>query len=462
MLFSGIPFLYYFLPCVLLLYALAPKKGKNLVLLIASLFFYAWGEPRYLLLMLFSIVLGFCHGLLIAQYRGRRLGKAFLASSVVLSLLILGVFKYADFFVHTFNSVFGLSIPLLKLALPIGISFYTFQILSYTIDVYRGLEAERSILRFATYVSFFPQLIAGPIVRYTEVSEALASRKHSLAMTAEGIGRFICGLSKKVLLADRLAEICSAFRGASEKSVLFFWLYGIAFVLEVYFDFSGYSDMAVGLGRIFGFHFPENFHYPYIANSITEFWRRWHMTLSGWFRDYVYIPLGGNRVKKFRWYWNILVVWALTGLWHGADWNFVLWGLLYAVLLVNEKLWLGKVLEKAPGFVRSAYVLFFVLTGFVLFNADGLAGAMHDLRGLFGGYPLWNIESLYQLRSHLLLLLIACLGATPLPKRLYAWCKARAGSLMGILQPLAAAALLLTVTAFLVDGSFSPFLYFRF
>jgi len=463
MLFSSIPFLYYFLPAVMLLYCLARGPWKNGVLLLGSLFFYAWGEPRYVLLMLASILLGYGHGLLIGRYRGKRLGKIFLGSSVISSLLILGLFKYADFFIVSFNQVFGLGMPLLRISLPIGISFYTFQILSYTIDVYRGTEAQKNLLHFAAYVSLFPQLIAGPIVRYTDVERDLQSREHSLEKVAEGSARFLVGLGKKVLIADRLAELVSAFRASAEPSVLLYWLYALAFTLEIYFDFSGYSDMGIGLGRIFGFTFPENFNYPYISKSITEFWRRWHMSLGSWFRDYVYIPLGGNRVGRLRWYLNIFVVWALTGLWHGADWNFVLWGLLYAVLLVNEKLWLKKQLERMPAVFQHAYVLFFVILGFVLFNGNGLSGTVEDLRGLFGGgYPLWNGESLYRLRSYGPLLLFSILGASPLPKALYRKFGEKIGKSMDFLEALLGACLLLSVTAFLVDGSFSPFLYFRF
>ena len=336
MLFSSIPFLYYFLPGVILLYFAVPKCLKNSVILFASLFFYAWGEPEYLIFMLISITQGYIFGILIEKYHQRKWSKLFLATSVLISLGLLGYCKYADFFIRNFNAATGLSIPLLKIALPIGISFYTFQILSYVIDVYRGdTEAQKNYINLAAYIAMFPQLIAGPIVRYTDIAGQLENRKHSIDDIAIGIRRFLMGLSKKILIANILGELVSIYKASQEKSVLFLWLYAVAYMLHVYFDFSGYSDMAIGLGRVFGFHFPENFNYPYISGSITEFWRRWHMSLGTWFRDYLYIPLGGNRGSRFRWLFNIFIVWMATGFWHGAEWNFVLWGILFAVLLIN-------------------------------------------------------------------------------------------------------------------------------
>ena len=315
MLFSSIPFLYYFLPCAVLLYFLAPKRLKNTVLLLLSLFFYGWGEPRYLVFMAASIVQGYVFGRLIGKYRGRRPAKVFLAASVLFSLSLLGYCKYADFFIANFNAVTGLSVPLLQIALPIGISFYTFQILSYAADVYRGVPAQKNFIRLAVYIAMFPQLVAGPIVRYADIEPQLAERVHTLEGAAAGVRRFIFGLSKKVLLANVLGALVEAFKASEEKSVLYFWLYAAAYTLQVYFDFSGYSDMAIGLGRIFGFRFAENFDHPYAARSITAFWRRWHISLGTWFRDYLYIPLGGNRVSRPRWLLNILVVWIATGLW---------------------------------------------------------------------------------------------------------------------------------------------------
>ena len=466
MLFSSIPFLYYFLPCVLLLYLLAPKKLKNAVLLLASLVFYAWGEPIYVLLMVASIVAGYVLGLLIEKFRTKPLGKLFLIVSVVISLGLLGYFKYADFFVANFNAVFGLSVPLLKIALPIGISFYTFQLLSYTIDVYRGsVAAQRNFITLAAYIAMFPQLIAGPIVRYSDVAAQLTSRTHSFEKIALGIRRFILGLAKKILIANALGELCDIFRASGDKSVLFYWLYAVAFTLHIYFDFSGYSDMAIGLGKIFGFDFPENFRYPYISASITEFWRRWHISLGSWFRDYVYIPLGGNRVGKAKWLRNILVVWLLTGFWHGAAWNFIVWGLMFAVLLVIEKLWLQKPLQKSK-VLKHCYVLFFVILSFVIFNAADMKQAFSDLGAMFGAgeLPFYCAEWSYYLRSYGVILALAVVGATPLPQKLIAAVRHNktGDKLLSLAEPPILAALLLVMTAYLVDGSFNPFLYFRF
>jgi alginate O-acetyltransferase complex protein AlgI len=465
-LFSSIPFLYYFLPVTLLLYALMPRRGKNALLLLASLFFYAWGEQALVLLFAASILLGWGLGLLIQRYQGRRLATALLWLSVGVNLAFLGYFKYADFFLSNLNALLGTELPLLGIALPIGISFYTFQILSYTVDVYRGtVPAQRNLIDFATYVSFFPQLIAGPIVRYADIRTQLRQRTHSLTKTAEGIRRFLLGLGKKVLIANVMGDLCQTFRATSDPSVLFYWLYAVAFFFQIYFDFSGYSDMAIGLGKVFGFELMENFRYPYCATSITEFWRRWHISLGTWFRDYVYIPLGGNRRGALCQLRNILVVWLLTGLWHGAAWNFVLWGLLFALLLLMEKNGLKRCLDRHPA-LGHAYVLLAVLLGFVLFNAADLAQAASDLGGLFafGRLPLTSVEACYVLRSYAVPLLVAAVGATPLPKR---WMetlgRTRWGSaLLTVAEPVALTLLLVTATAYLVDGSFNPFLYFRF
>ena len=463
MLFSGIPFLFYFLPCVLLVYFIVPQKGRNAVLLAASLFFYGWGEPKFLLFMVFSIVQGYVFARLIG--RGRR-KKLFLTLSLVLSFALLGYCKYADFFIENFNAVTGLSLPLLKIALPIGISFYTFQIASYEIDVYRGdVAAQRNFIDFAAYVAMFPQLIAGPIVRYRDIAPQLKERTHSLDAAASGASRFAVGLGKKVLLANILAQLVSAYKASAEQTALYAWLYAITFTLQIYFDFSGYSDMAIGLGRIFGFSFPENFRYPYIAKSITEFWRRWHMSLGTWFRDYLYIPLGGSRCSRIRHIFNILVVWMATGFWHGAAWNFVFWGLFYAVLLMVEKFFLLPALKKGR-VLPHVYVLLAVTLGFVLFDAASLKDALHQLGTLFGAGTASGLgtEALYMLRSYGVVLALAALGATPLPAML--WKKVQeAKSLAPVLtvaEPLCTFALLALCTAFLVDGSFNPFLYFRF
>ena len=465
MLFSSLSFLYYFLPCVLIIYFLAPKKLKNSVLLLSSLFFYAWGEPKYVLLMLLAILCGYLFALLIERYRGRRLSRLFLILSVSLSAAILGFFKYADFFIQNFNAVTGLSLPLLRIALPIGISFYTFQLISYTVDVYRGVPAQRSFIDLAAYISLFPQLIAGPIVRYSQIAEQLSSRRHSLDKAALGIRRFILGLGKKVLIANAMGQLCQIFSASQDKSVLFFWLYAIANMLHIYFDFSGDSDMAIGLGKLFGFDFPENFNYPYISRSVTEFWRRWHISLGSWFRDYVYIPMGGNRVSRPRWLLNILVVWLLTGFWHGAAWTFIVWGLFFAVFLILEKLWLLKRLEKAPVLGRF-YVLFTVMLSFIIFSAENMGQALSSLSSLFGagGLPLLSAEFLYYLKSYAVLLLIAVVGATPLPRLLLQRLGIRPGGekLRNLLEVPALLLILALSTAYLVDGSFNPFLYFRF
>ena len=465
MLFSSIPFLYYFLPAVLLVYFLVPRVLKNTVLLIASLIFYGWGEPKYVFLMIGSILLFYGCGLAIGRAQKQSWKKFWLLVSIVCSLTLLGIFKYADFFIGSFNAATGLSIPLLRLALPIGISFYTFQCLSYTIDVYRGNAAvQKNPISFGAYVSLFPQLIAGPIVRYVDVARELDNRTHSWNDIALGLRRFLIGLAKKIIIADNFALLMKLFRESGEASVLFYWMYAIAFMFNIYFDFSGYSDMAIGLGRVFGFHFIENFNYPYLSKSIAEFWRRWHMSLGSWFRDYVYIPMGGNRVSRGRWVFNTLTVWMLTGLWHGAAWNFVLWGLLYAVFLMIEK-WMPA-LKKMPSFFRHADVLLVVMLGCVLFNATDLRQAGSDIAGLFGfgGVPFVNAETLYYLRSYWVLFVLGIIGSTPFVRdtanRLLAGKKS--ATVMAVLEPVLLLGLLAVCTAYLVDGSFSPFLYFRF
>ena len=459
MVFSSIPFLYYFLPAVILCYLLAPKSLKNTVLFLFSLVFYAWGEPKYVLLMVITILSFYLCGLAIGKWGKYK--KFFLILSVVIGIGLLGVFKYADFFISGFSAATGISLPLLRLALPVGISFYTFQSLSYTIDVYRGnVPAQRNLITFGAYVTLFPQLIAGPIVRYVDVARELNSRSHSWGGISQGARRFLIGLGKKILIADQFALLISNFRQSQAPSVLFYWMYAIGFMLNIYFDFSGYSDMAIGLGRIFGFHFVENFDYPYISRSITEFWRRWHMSLGSWFRDYVYIPMGGNRVGKLRWTLNIFTVWMLTGLWHGAAWNFVLWGLLFGVLLMAEKT--IPFLQKLPNALRHFYVLFVVCISFVLFNAENLSQVGSDLTAMFGfaGLPVATGETFYYLRSFAILFAVGILGATPIVKKaaeklLPTWAGA-------VLEPLCLLAILLLCTGYLVDGSFSPFLYFRF
>lgn len=462
--FSGIPFLFYFLPVVLIVYFAVPKFLKNAVLLLSSLFFYAWGEPRYVILMILSVVVNYILGILIEKTRKTSMAKVLLAVSAVFSLGLLGYFKYADFFIENFSKITGLSLKTLNIALPIGISFYTFQILSYTIDVYRGdVAAQKSLIKLGTYISLFPQLIAGPIVRYSDIEKQLTHRTHSFEKAADGIKRFIIGLSKKVLLANTLGEMCNVFYETDEKSVLFYWLFAVGYMLQVYLDFSGYSDMAIGLGKIFGFEFMENFRYPFISKSISEFWRRWHISLGSWFRDYVYIPMGGNRVKKPRFMLNIFTVWFLTGFWHGAEWNFIIWGLYFAVFLLIEKFFLKDTIERMKG-LNHIYVLFFVLISFVIFSASGLKESLAMVGGLFGagGIPAISPTFLYTLKNYGFTVLIAIVSATPLLTKLRHSVNKKADAVLEFIEIPVLVILLLVVAGYLADGTFNPFLYFRF
>lgn len=461
MLFSSLTFLYCFLPLVCGLYFLTPKGGRNLVLLFASLFFYFYGEPSYLLVMIASTLSAFLFGLWIGRAKRPRLP---LVLSVSVSLSFLLFFKYTDFFLSNLKGLLGAEIPLLRLALPIGISFYTFQAISYTVDVYRGDAAvQKNLIDFAAYIALFPQLIAGPIVRYSLIAGQLRDRKETLRGVSLGLTRFATGLGKKVLFANVLGELVEKLSAAPERDTLSYWVTAIAYTLQIYFDFSGYSDMAVGLGGIFGFDFPENFNYPFVSGTVTDFWRRWHMSLGSWFRDYVYIPLGGNRVSLLKWLRNILVVWFLTGFWHGASWNFVLWGLYFAVFLLLEKLFLKKLLQRLPRFLSHVYLLLVVLISFVLFQHTDLSAFTASLGGMFrlrepAPYTL------YMLKSYGVLLAASLLGATPLIKNTAAKLFSLRGGerIQEILRPAYVVSLLLLVTAFLIDGSYNPFLYFRF
>jgi alginate O-acetyltransferase complex protein AlgI len=466
MLFSSIPFLYYFLPSVLILYFLAPKKLKNTVLLISSLVFYGWGEPKYVIMMVASIIIGFVSGLLIEATNEKSKKKLIITINIIINLGFLGFFKYSNFFIENFNSVTGLSLNLLNVALPIGISFYTFQILSYAVDVYRGTtKAQKNIINLATYITMFPQLIAGPIVRYTDIVKSLDERTISFEKISYGVRRFIVGLSKKVLLANALGELCVTFKASDDKSLLFYWLYAVAFCLQVYFDFSGYSDMAIGLGKILGFEFMENFNFPFISKSIAEFWRRWHISLGSWFRDYVYIPLGGNRVKSSKWIFNILVVWFLTGFWHGAAWNFIIWGLYFVIFLMFEKTPVGKFITKTH-VLNRIYTLFFIIISFVIFDAVNMGEAFSYIKAMLGfsGVPIVSNEFVYYLKEYVVILIAGIIGATPFVKKVATKLIEIKGVkiLVGILEPIIFVALLVLVTAYLVDGSFNPFLYFRF
>ncbi len=443
---------------------------RNFILFIASLVFYAWGEPLYVVLMLFSTILNFVYGALVQKYKGKTSAKWILASSVVLNLGILGFFKYTDFFIGNINAWFGTSIPLLNLTLPIGISFYTFQMMSYVIDVYRGdAAAQKNFVSFGAYVALFPQLVAGPIVRYTTIADQLDNRRESTDMFAYGIKRFVTGLAKKVLLANTIGQVWTQLSAmeVSSMSVVGTWVGALAFTFQIYFDFSAYSDMAIGLGQMLGFKFLENFDYPYISKSITEFWRRWHISLGTWFREYVYIPLGGNRKGLIRQIFNLLIVWFCTGFWHGASWNFLIWGGYYGVLLIIEKLFLLKVLKKIPAFFSHVYTLFFVVIGWVIFGFDDMTKGWEYLKGMFGfgGLQLVDNMSLYLLLSNLVLILILIVASTPLPaklgRKIMSLVQTKTWAAM-IIENVFIIAIFVISVAFLVNSTYNPFLYFRF
>ena len=463
MLFTSISFLYYFLPTIIILYFITPKKYRNYILLIFSIIFYMYGEPKYVILMLVEILVAYFGALLIDKYKS----KEIFLITIIIHIGLLCVFKYTDLFIGTINSIFKTNISFLNIALPIGISFYTFQILSYVIDVYRGkVKVQKNILKLATYVSLFPQLIAGPIVRYETICDELDNRDETIEKFSLGVRRFIIGLAKKVLIANMLGELCTKFSLVDERSVLFYWIFAISYMLQVYFDFSAYSDMAIGLGKMFGFTFLENFNYPFISKSITEFWRRWHISLSSWFKDYVYIPLGGSRKGTLKLVRNILIVWFLTGIWHGAAYNFILWGLFIGVFLVIEKLWLSKYISKLPKFLRNIYVLFIIMISFIMFNAESINEAFFNIKGLFGlnKEVFINNYTIYYLKSYLIVLIIAIFGATPLFKNIIEKLKKSKclNKIINILEPIFLVILLLLVTAYLIDSSYNPFLYFRF
>ncbi len=465
MLFTSISFLYYFLPALIIIYFITPKKYKNIILLIASLLFYFYGEPKYVFLMIAEIVIAYTGAILIDKYKSQ--SKNTLIITLFIHVFLLIIFKYTDFIIQTINDISNANIKLLNIALPIGISFYTFQIISYVIDVYNGkVKVQKNIINLATYVSLFPQLVAGPIVRYQTVEKELDDRVHSFNNFAYGIRRFSIGLAKKVLIANALGELCTKAFVLNETTVIFYWIFGISYMLQLYFDFSAYSDMAIGLGRIFGFNFPENFNYPYISKSITEFWRRWHISLGTWFKDYVYIPLGGNRDGKYKQIRNILIVWLLTGIWHGANWTFLIWGLLFGIILIIEKIFLNKFMEKLPSFIKRIYVLFIVMILFIIFNAENMSVALTNIKGLFGmnGEIFVNDYTLHYLKSYLPLLIIAFLGATPFIKTLIDKLRKNkyVNNIINILEPILIVIILVVVTSYLIDNSYNPFLYFRF
>lgn len=468
MVFSSLFFLFVFLPAVLLLYYITPRRYRNFVLFISSLFFYAWGEPVYILLMLFSTAANYTLGLLLGRCREKNSNaRPVLIVSIFINIGLLCFFKYFDFLLQTVNSLLGTSLASPDLALPLGISFYTFQAISYIIDVYRGaVPAQRNFIVFGTYIALFPQLIAGPIVRYHTVAEQLVGRVEGLEIFCEGVRRFVVGLGKKVLLANNIGLLWQQIQQTppSEVTILTAWLGITAFALQIYFDFSGYSDMAIGLGKMFGFTFPENFNYPYISRSITEFWRRWHISLGSWFREYVYIPLGGNRLGKPALYRNLFLVWFLTGLWHGAAWNFVLWGLYYGFILALEKAFLLKWLSRAPRFICHAYAVLLVLLGWVLFAFDNLPAGWKYFQALFGlsGAGLLDRESIYFLYTHAILITIALFASTPFINKIMQKLFESSAALYYAAATLSCLLVLFLSTAYLVDTTYNPFLYFRF
>ncbi len=471
MVFSSTLFLFRFLPIFLILYFMSPGRMKNFILFLGSLFFYAWGEPVYVLLMLFSTLSDYLHGLMIGACRRQGSKRFFLITSVLINLAVLGFFKYADFLIHSMNVALGTDIPLLNLPLPIGISFYTFQTMSYTIDCYRGrVKVQKNLLDFAVFVTMFPQLIAGPIVRYNQVEQQLHERRADILQISYGCKRFILGLAKKVLLANNLGLLWTEVSTGdlSELCVLTAWMGILAFALQIYFDFSGYSDMAIGLGAMLGFTFPENFQYPYISVTVTEFWRRWHMTLSSWFKEYVYIPLGGNRKGLPRQLLNICIVWALTGIWHGAGWNFLFWGLWFAVWLVLEKLGLKKLFEFLPKEIGRTYTIFLVLISWVFFSIESMDGIRQYLLAMFGGNGagFYNQEALFLGLEYVVLFLVAIVAATPLYKSLVTRMQASVSgcgiAMYRVWEKLVPAVLLIASLAYIVDATYNPFLYFRF
>ena len=462
MVFTSISFIYYFLPLLLICYFVVPKKFRNIILLMFSVLFYFYGEPKYILLMLIEVLISYVVGLLIDKYKSKNI----LIIGIFIHVLLFGIFKYFTFVIINVNNLFHSNLNLLNVVLPIGISFYTFQIISYEIDVYnKKVNVQNNILKYFLYVFLFPQLIAGPIVRYQDVNNEIDNRNVTFEMFANGLRRFIIGLSKKVIIANNLGELCNIYLNLGDKSVLFTWIFAISYMLQIYFDFSGYSDIAIGLGKMLGFNFPENFNYPYMAKSITDFWRRWHMTLSSWFRDYVYIPLGGNKKGVLKQIRNILIVWSLTGLWHGASWNFIVWGLYFGILLILEKFILKKYFSNVPKFIKGIYTLFLVMISFVIFQGDNLSNDFNIIKGLFGlnGELFINNVTLYYLKGYVLFIVLGVIGSTNYVKNLVIKISNGKGKkIINILEPIYLLILLIIVTMYLIDSSYNPFLYFRF
>lgn len=462
MVFTSISFIYYFLPLLLICYFVVPKRYRNIILLMFSVLFYFYGEPKYILLMLIEVLISYVVGLLIDKYKSKNI----LIIGIFIHVLLFGIFKYFNFVIINVNNLFHSNLNLLNVVLPIGISFYTFQIISYEIDVYnKKVNVQSNILKYFLYVFLFPQLIVGPIVRYQDVNNEIDNRNVTFEMFARGVRRFIIGLSKKVIIANNLGELCNIYLNLGDKSVLFTWIFAISYMLQIYFDFSGYSDIAIGLGKMLGFNFPENFNYPYMAKSITDFWRRCHMTLSSWFRDYVYIPLGGNKKGVLKQIRNILIVWSLTGLWHGASWNFIVWGLYFGILLILEKFILKKYFSNVPKFIKGIYTLFLVMISFVIFQGDSLSSAFNIIKGLFGlnGELFINNVTLYYLKGYVLFIVLGVIGATNYVKNLVIKISnGKNKKIINILEPIYLLILLIIVTMYLIDSSYNPFLYLRF
>ncbi|MBO5448532.1 MAG: MBOAT family protein [Ruminococcus sp.] len=474
MLFSSTTFLFAFLPLVLITYYIVPRAFRNAVLFVFSLVFYAWGEPVYIALMIASITVAYITGIYADKSRKgdpSDCGKAPLISmlaAVVWNIGLLLFFKYTDFFIGAANGIFGTQVRPLGLVLPIGISFYSFQTLSYVIDVYRGeVKSQKNFLALGTYVALFPQLIAGPIVRYKDIAEQLSSRRETLDNFSAGVKRFCVGLGKKVILANSIGALFETISNTpqDELSVAASWLGIIAYTFQIYFDFSGYSDMAIGLGKMFGFEFLENFNYPYISDSITDFWRRWHISLSSWFRDYVYIPLGGNRKGKLRQCVNIMIVWFLTGFWHGANWNFMVWGIYFGIILLCEKLFLLKILGRTPGIIQHLYALLLIVTGWGIFAYEDTSALLQNFKNMFGmgGLPLINSQTVFWLSQNAVLIVILVIASTPLIKRIGDQLAINSpGFYSCVCIPVISVALLIVCSAYLAGNAFNPFLYFRF
>ena len=468
MVFSSLIFLFIFLPITLLVYYLVPRKFKNLALLIFSLIFYAWGEPVYIVIMLFSTVFDYTNGILISKYReDKNKARIILILSMVINLGILAFFKYYGFFIENINGIFNLSLTAKTLPLPVGISFYTFQTMSYTIDVYLNkVPVQKNIISFGAYVTMFPQLVAGPIVKYGEVAKQIDKRVETLDKFGEGAELFIVGLGKKVLLANNIGFLWTTIKAMpiSDITVIGAWLGIIAFTFQIYFDFSGYSDMAIGLGKMLGFDFMQNFNYPYVSKSITEFWRRWHISLGSWFREYVYIPLGGNRVSTAKHLRNLFVVWFLTGLWHGASWNFIVWGLYFGVILVIEKNFLLKWLEKAPKFIANIYTMILVIIGWVFFDVETLKGALDYIKVMFGfgNNPMIDSMTMYYLEANIGLIIVLIICSTSIPTKIIKFIKKKYTTAKLFVVPVIYSIILIVAVAYLVNETYNPFLYFRF